>query len=208
VTAFVENPPLSGFFHAPGFLSLDEQKELLELARGIHEVAPLRLPTLTNGTPLKLTLTNCGALGWWADRLGYRYVERQPGSDEPWPPIPDRLLALSARALELVALPEMRIDNCLINRYREGGSLGMHVDRTEQDRRAPIISLSIGADAEFILQDANDQKHVSILRSGDLVVQSGRSRGWLHGIKRIMPTMPNLCRDGGRLNFTLRKVLP
>lgn len=202
----VETPPLSGFFHVPGFLSVAEQKELVELAREICADAPLRRPTLTNGTPLKLTLTNCGTLGWWADREGYRYIDRHPDTCKPWPAIPDAILNTAAWALRAVDLPQMRIDNCLINHYAEGESLGLHVDRTEQDKRSPIISLSVGADAEFILQDADERKHSFVIRSGDLVVQSGRSRGWLHGVKRIMPTLPNLCRDGGRINFTLRKV--
>ncbi len=201
-------PPHSGFFHVPGFLSAVEQAELLDIAREVCAEAPLRRPRLPNGTPLKLTLTNCGPWGWWADPDGgYRYIDRHPSTGKPWPLIPVELSALAVRALFDVGLPAMRIDNCLINHYGEGESLGMHIDRTEKDLRAPIISLSIGADAEFILQDSEGGKHVTIIGSGDLVVQSGRSRGWLHGIKRVLPTMPNLCRDGGRLNFTMRKVM-
>ena len=198
---------MNGFFHVPAFFQPPEQEALLEIARTVCAAAPLRRPTLTNGTPLKLTLTNCGPWGWWADKDGYRYVERHPTSGKAWPGIPGALLRLADRALESCGLEVMRVDNCLINHYAEGESLGMHIDRTEQDKRAPIVSLSIGADAEFILQDPDGAKTSYIIRSGDLVVQSGRSRGWLHGIKRIMPTMPNICKDGGRINFTLRKVL-
>lgn len=198
---------MSGFFHAPGFLSFAEQNELLEIARSVCADAPLRRPSLPSGQPLRLTLTNCGALGWWADRDGYRYVERHPTTGRKWPAIPQRLLDLAERALALVDLPLMRIDNCLINHYAEGESLGQHIDRTEEDKRAPIVSLSIGADARFLLEEPEGPKHRFDLRSGDLVVQSGRSRGWLHGIEKILPAMPNICRDGGRINFTLRKVL-
>lgn len=204
-----EYPPRTGFFHVPAFLSQQEQVDLLVLAREVCGDAPLRRPSLPNGQPLRLTLTNCGALGWWSDKDGgYRYIDRHPTTGKKWPAIPQPLLDLAAEALELVALPPMRVDNCLINRYAPGESLGMHVDKTEHDRAAPIISFSVGADAEFVLQDADDVKHPLALSSGDLAVQSGRSRGWLHGIKRIMPTLPNPCRDGGRINFTLRKVLP
>lgn len=206
VTA-VEFPPRSGFCHVPGFLSAVVQTELLDAARSICADAPLARPELPNGQPLRLTLTNCGALGWWSDgQGGYRYTERHPRTGKAWPPIPQCLLDLAESALATVGLPPMRIDNCLINHYAQDESLGLHVDRTEQDKTAPIISMSIGAEAEFILQDADGVKHSTILRSGDLAVQSGRSRGWLHGIKRVMPTMPNTCRDGGRINFTLRKV--
>lgn len=203
----VEYPSRSGFFHVPGFLSGIVQGELLEVARAICAEAPLARPALPNGQPLRLTLTNCGALGWWSDgQGGYRYTGTHPKTGRAWPRIPQCLLDLADSALATVGLPSMRVDNCLINHYTQDESLGMHIDRTEQDRAAPIISLSIGAEAEFVLQDDDGAKHSTVLRSGDLVMQSGRSRGWLHGIKRVMPTMPNPCRDGGRINFTLRKV--
>jgi alkylated DNA repair protein (DNA oxidative demethylase) len=208
----VESPPRSGFFHVPGFLTLDEQRELLELARGICEKAPLRRPTMKDGTPLKLRLTNAGDVGWFSDTVhGYHYAAVQPSGTRLWPSIPEKLLSLARSALQTVGLPPMRVDNCLINHYAADGSLGMHIDRTEQDKRAPIISLSVGADAEFVLEQPGyegerPRKHKFVLRSGDLVVQSGASRGWPHGINQIYPTLPNLCKDGGRINFTLRKV--
>lgn len=199
-----QSPPQSGFYHVPGFLSSEEQNELLDIARSICKIVPLQRPCLPNGTPMKLTLTNCGAFGWWSDRAGYRYIDKHPNGS-PFPPIPDKLIMHTERALDYCNLSRFEIQNCLINHYAQGESLGMHIDRTEQDKNAPIVSFSLGADAEFILNDG-EKNHSFFLRSGDLVIQSGPSRGWLHGIKRIMPTMPNVCRDGGRLNFTLRKV--
>ena len=205
--ALVEFPERSGFFRVKRFLDNDLQSELLDIAREVCAQAPLLRPALPNGQPMRLTLTSCGPLGWWSDvKGGYRYVESHPRTGKPWPAIPKRMLGLAEEALETVGLPLVRIDSCLINHYAEGESLGMHVDRTEQDRKAPIISLSIGAEAEFVLEDPDGNKTSHILSSGDLVVQSGRSRAWLHGIKRVMPTIPNICRDGGRINFTLRKV--
>lgn len=209
----VEYPPRSGFFHVPSFLSAEVQAALLDVARELCAKAPLRRPALPNGQPLRLTLTNCGEFGWWSDgNGGYRYTRTHPGTGEPWPAIPEQLLTLAQTALSLVGLPAMRFENCLINHYAPGESLGMHIDRTEHDKKAPIVSLSVGADAEFVLEHQDEhgggfmRKSSFVLRTGDLVVQSGRSRGYLHGIKRIMPTMPNPCRDGGRINFTLRKV--
>ncbi len=208
-----DHPRGSGFFHVPAFLSNETQLELIELARAHCFVAPLRRPALPNGQPLRLTLTNFGDLGWWSDgNGGYRYIERHPTTNEPWPVIPARLLDLAQSALSLADLPAQRFDNCLLNHYAQGESLGMHIDRSETDKQAPIVSLSIGADAEFVLEHPDSEgigfmrKTSFVLRSGDLVVQSGRSRGYLHGIKRIMPTLPNPCRDGGRINFTMRKV--
>jgi alkylated DNA repair protein (DNA oxidative demethylase) len=40
---------------------------------------------------------------------------------------------------------------CLINLYRKGEKLGMHKDTTEENKNAPIISISLGDSGIFIL---------------------------------------------------------
>lgn len=201
----------TGFYHVPGFLSADEQTALIDAARDICREAPLLRPRMViGGKPLdfKLTLTNAGPWGWWSDEKGFRYVDVHPETGKPFPAIPLFILDLGARALERCGLPPMSVENCLINHYAEGESLGPHVDKTEDDHEAPIISLSVGAEALFLLGGPNRQDPTKeyILRSGDLAIQSGPSRMWFHGIKKIYPTLGNPLRDGGRLNFTLRKV--
>ena len=201
----------TGLHHVPGFLTLAEQSALIEIARTICQEAPLLRPCMRiagRTLPFKLTLTNCGPWGWWSDERGFRYVDKHPKTGRPFPPIPDLLLELAEKALARCGLPPMRVDNCLINHYAEGESLGPHRDRTEDDMEAPIISLSVGAEALFQMggPNRNDPTTDHTLRSGDLLIQSGPSRGYFHGIKRICPTMDNPLRDGSRLNFTLRKV--
>ena len=198
-----------GLFHVPGFLSAGEITGLIEIARKICTEAPLRRPTMPDGTPLKLTLTNAGDFGWWSDsRGGYRYIMKHPTTGKPFPPIPAPVTMLAQRALARCGLDPMPIENCLINHYAPGESLGLHVDRTEDDKDAPIISFSIGADAEFAMggREREDRTEKFCLRSGDLVVQSGPSRKYYHGITKLFPTMGNPLKDGGRINFTLRKV--
>ena len=200
-----------GFHHISGFLLTEEISALIDAARAICQVAPLLRPRMVIGGKIidfKLTLTNAGPYGWWSDERGFRYIERHPITDMPFPPIPTFILEIGRRALERCELPPMMIENCLINHYAEGESLGQHQDKTEEDRDAPILSLSVGADALFLLggMDRKDKAKEYLLRSGDLAIQSGHSRRVFHGIKKIYPTIGNPLRDGGRLNFTLRKV--
>ncbi|MBI4020705.1 MAG: alpha-ketoglutarate-dependent dioxygenase AlkB [Candidatus Aenigmarchaeota archaeon] len=190
---------------------MNEIHALLDAARSICLEAPLLRPRMTIGGKVidfKLTLTNAGPLGWWSDERGFRYVDRHPVTEMPFPPIPEIILDIGKRALARCELPPMRIENCLINHYAEGESLGQHQDRTEEDLDAPILSLSVGADALFLLggMDRKNPTRKYLLRSGDLVIQSGPSRRAFHGIKQIYPTIGNPLRDRGRLNFTLRKV--
>jgi alkylated DNA repair protein (DNA oxidative demethylase) len=203
------SPKVEGLHHVPGFLGEGEIEGLTEFARKVCTEAPLRRPTMPDGTPLKLRLTNAGDFGWWSDSpLGYRYVMKHPTTGKAWPAIPAAIKMLAHRALAQCGLEPFEIENCLINHYAQGDSLGLHIDKTEDDKTAPIISLSIGADAEYLIggREREDKTESFCVRSGDLVVQSGPSRMYFHGVKRIFPTMGNPLKDGGRLNFTMRKV--
>lgn len=198
----------NGFFHLPGLMAPAEITEAIEAARKLAEIAPFVEPRMPNGGKFHLRLTNCGPFGWWADEKGYRYIERHPTTGRLFPPIPAFLLQICMRALDKCSLPRMHVDNLLINHYGPFGSLGMHVDRTEEIKTAPIVSLSVGADAVFVMGGQMRTGGTEyVLQSGDCCVQSGPSRHHYHGIKRILPTMGNPLKDGGRLNFTFRQVV-
>ena len=42
-------------------------------------------------------------------------------------------------------------DVALVNYYHEGDTLGGHRDDVEQDQTAPIVAISLGCDAIFLL---------------------------------------------------------
>ena len=42
-------------------------------------------------------------------------------------------------------------DSCLINRYEPGTRLSLHQDRNERDFSQPIVSVSLGLPAVFVL---------------------------------------------------------
>ncbi len=82
--------------HVPGYLSLDQQQELLaDIDKALKE-APLFQPTMPKtGKAFSVRMSNCGALGWVSDRDGgYRYQATHPVTGKPWPKIP--ALALEA----------------------------------------------------------------------------------------------------------------
>lgn len=198
-----------GLFHLPRFIDSAMCDAFIEAASAIRKAAPLATPTMPDGRPLHLRVTNAGAWGWWADRKGYRYVDKHPTTGQPWPAIPDTLTSVCWLALDACKLPIFRVDNMLINFYEEDGSLGLHVDRSEKDHEAPIVSVSVGSDALFLMggPDRRDKTEKIVLSSGDVLVQSGLSRGWFHGIDRLLPTLTSPLKRG-RLNFTFRKVMP
>ncbi len=46
---------------------------------------------------------------------------------------------------------------CLINRYRPGAQLSLHQDRSEKDMRYPVVTISIGLPAVFLLGGMTDR---------------------------------------------------
>lgn len=196
----------NGFYYLTGFLSSDGVAELIRIYENIVMEAPLVRPTMPNGTPFRLRLTNAG-VGWYSDRKGYRYTDTHPVTGKKWPAIDPQMLEFGRLALKAAGLPEVTFDNLLINYYDEDGSLGQHVDDSEQDRKHPIVSFSVGADATFLLggPDRSDKTKQYVLYSGDACIQAPPSRSWFHGIKEILPTMSNPIKRG-RLNFTLRRA--
>ena len=199
---------MPGFAHVPGALDRSAQTALLAEIRGVIEAAPLYRPAMPrSGKPLSVCMTNCGPLGWLTDREGgYRYTDRHPETGRPWPAMPPVLLELWTRYGGYPAPPEA----CLVNYYGQGARLGSHRDEDEQDKAAPVVSVSLGDDAVFHVGGLkrSDPKARMVLASGDIVVLGGAARLAYHGIDRIIAGTSDLLPEGGRFNLTLRRVTP
>jgi DNA oxidative demethylase len=191
----------------PGFLSFDQQRRLLAEVQGVLERAPLFSPAMPrSGSPYSVRMSNCGSHGWLSDRSGYRYTPIHPVTGAPWPEIPRSVLELWHTTTGLAYAPQA----CLINYYGPAAKLGLHRDQDEEARDAPILSISLGDTAMFRLGGPERKSPTRSLRlaSGDLVILSGPSRHWFHGVDRILPGTSQLLPDGGRFNLTLRRVTP
>jgi alkylated DNA repair protein (DNA oxidative demethylase) len=197
-----------GVRHLPDYLDRDAQEALVEDIRKVVQAAPLYIPAMPRtGKEMCVRMTNCGSLGWVTDKeRGYRYQPTHPGTGEPWPPIPDALLRLWQEVAFYPHPPEA----CLVNFYTDAAKMGLHQDRDELDLAAPVLSVSLGDDCLFrVGQTSRDGQTKSFrLRSGDLVVLGGEGRLAFHGVDRIYPATSTLLKNGGRINLTLRKVMP
>jgi alkylated DNA repair protein (DNA oxidative demethylase) len=196
---------LAGFRLMPGYLDRPGQEALLSALRVVVARAPFYTPRMPKtGKPMSVRMTNCGPLGWVTDERGYRYQSTHPETGEPWPPIPDILVKAWD---ELGGYPHPA-ESCLINYYGAVAKMGLHQDRDEEDFAAPVVSLSLGDTALFRIGGTNRGGPTRSLRlaSGDAVVLSGESRLAFHGVDRITPGSSRLLPEGGRINFTLRRV--
>jgi DNA oxidative demethylase len=201
----------SGVKLCRGLLDAAEQEKLACAIAAVIARAPLYTATMPrSGAPMSVRMTNCGDFGWYSDKeRGYRYEPRHPFTGEPWPPIPEMLLALWSRLAHYPAPPQA----CLVNVYDATARMGLHQDRDEMDFAAPVLSISLGADCRFRVGGTKRGGATTafVLSSGDALVLGGEARLCFHGVDKILPTLPaplppERLAGGARVNLTLRRV--
>jgi alkylated DNA repair protein (DNA oxidative demethylase) len=133
-------------------------------------------------------------------------------------PIPRSWIETARLACDLAvgacpSIPTLVPDICVANLYHASSKLSLHQDIvTRSSPKAPVISLSIGAPAEFIYKrkwKAKELKRVT-LRSGDALIFGAKSRGIIHGISHVhtsaTPARLAACMSApARLNLNFRQ---
>lgn len=81
-----------------------------------------------------------------------------------------------------------------MNYYHMDSTLSGHTDHSEKDLAQPLLSLSFGQSAIFLIGGTTKQTRPKalLLNSGDIVIMSGDSRLAYHGVPKILP----YCREG------------
>lgn len=204
---------------APARLELDAGVVLLrgfalpQVAALLHEVetvvaaAPLRRMSTPGGLAMSVAMTNCGNVGWVADRAGYRYAARDPLSGRPWPPLPAACDGLARAAATLAGFEGFAPDVCLVNEYLPGTRLSLHQDRDERDFAQPIVSVSLGMSASFVLGGLSRRESTRRLplHHGDVLVWGGPARLRFHGVLAVRGE-PHPLLGARRLNLTFRRA--
>jgi alkylated DNA repair protein (DNA oxidative demethylase) len=167
---------------------------------------PLYVPRMPkSGQPMRVRMTNFGALGWVTDKeRGYRYEATHPETGRAWPAMPRRVVELWDELSGYSAPPEA----CLVNLYEGDARMGLHVDSDEEAWDAPVLSISLGDAAIFRIGGTlrSDPTRSVRLASGDVCLLGGAARRAYHGVDRILPGTSRLLPKGGRINLTLRRV--
>jgi alkylated DNA repair protein (DNA oxidative demethylase) len=183
------------------------EDDLVPALREIIVQAPFRRMHTPGGHQMSVAMTNCGDFGWVTDRSGYRYDALDPLSGRAWPPMPPLFLQLAAGAAERADFAGFSPDVCLINRYEPGARMSLHQDRDERDFGAPIVSVSLGLSAVFLLggPKRSDKPQRYRLQHGDVVVWGGPSRLFFHGVAPLADGEHALL-GRQRVNLTFRKA--
>lgn len=160
--------------------------------------------------------------------LGYHYdwTARKYQKDLKSPFPPD--LAEFCRKLANHVSSDITAEAAIVNYYPCGTSMSGHLDDAELTMEEPIVSISIGCPAIFLIGGrTKDVKPTSIfVESGDVVVMSGESRYCYHGVPIVLSHYQgsdrffrNVGRESadyhvaryltqGRINMNVRRVLP
>lgn len=203
----VTSVPARGFYVIRGAHSARDIDLLLEQIRLLKLRYPFAQPTMRDGNPLSVRVTSWGDWGWWSDQLGFRYVAKHPKHGQGWPALPagwerypmaylylaawdaqQRVAGWTPAAWNLPHGPASwldEVDTALVNYYAPDASLGWHTDKSEQDLRSPILTMSIGAPARFEIK-LDGETHAVTLLSGDGCVMAGASRNAEHRIVKLL----------------------
>jgi alkylated DNA repair protein (DNA oxidative demethylase) len=201
-----------GAVHVPGWLSLEQQAQLVEACRmwGRGPV-PFRAAKLPGGHEMSVQ-TVC--LGWHWQPYKYSRVAEDAGGGRVIE-FPEWLAEWGRKALADAYGPAAESagaaynpDTALINFYDDTAKMGMHQDKDEKTD-LPVVSLSVGDDCLFRFGNTQTRTKPYTdlrLRSGDLFVFGGPSRFAYHGVPKIYPgTADPACGlASGRLNLTMR----
>lgn len=169
--------------------------------------SPFRQMETPGGFRMSVAMTNCGSAGWIADSRGYRYSEIDPLTGCPWPAMPDSFLDFARQVADEAGFPAFSPDVCLINRYAPGSKLSLHQDKDEINLRAPIVSLSLGLPAVFVLGGLkrNDAGLRRLLQHGDVLVFGGASRLRYHAVLPLKEG-EHPATGNCRINLTFRQA--
>lgn len=195
-----------GAFCFKGVIAQDAA-EILQAVKHVVAKARFRHLTTPGGRRMSVAMSNCGLQGWVSDHAGYRYQATDPITGQPWPDMPEVLLATARSLARRAGYDNFNPDVCLINRYRAGDRMGLHQDKDEGNVTAPIVSLSLGMPATFIwggLQRTGPTQRF-VLEHGDVVVWGGEDRLRFHGVAPLKAgehPLTGKCR----INITFRQT--
>ncbi|PAA87324.1 hypothetical protein BOX15_Mlig034475g2 [Macrostomum lignano] len=140
----------------------------------------------------KLRWTTLGAQYNWTARR-YRVP---PAADASWEPpqIPGCLADLAAQLCDLTGAWTGRryaAQAGIVNYYHPGHSMCFHLDTAEPYMAAPLVSLSVGLSAAYLLAGPDRLCPESLapipvlLGHGDVIVMTGQSRQFYHSVVRV-----------------------
>jgi len=155
-------------------------------------------------------------LRWVTLGLPYNWTTKEYDFEKDFSPINSKLQSFCSSFASSLGFSDFRAEAGIINFYQPDDSLTCHIDRSEKNMQSPLISVSFGRDAIFLLggEGREDKVDAMRVRSGDISILSGKSRKYFHGIPRILDSSVfraddpriNEFMQTTRINLNIRQV--
>ena len=181
----------AGAVHLPHWLTVDEQRALVEECRALVDGAvPAYVPTVRGGGKMHVRML-CLGRHWNGQRYAYEPT-RTDFDGLPAPALPEHFRALARTCAESAGMT-LDADLCILNFYDGDGRMGLHQDKDETPASIaaglPVVSISLGDTARFLFGGLKrrDPVQTLTLESGDAFVFGGAARLRYHGVSRTIP---------------------
>nr|CAH0113114.1 unnamed protein product [Daphnia galeata] len=128
---------------------------------------------------------------------------------------PSNLNLLSCIITQSIGFQSFKAEAAIVNYYALDSSIGGHTDHSEKNHVAPLISVSFGQTAIFLMggPDKSVKPTPLFIQNGDIVIMSTSTRLCYHAVPKIIPD-PEFSIEGRwslimskmRLNLNVRQV--
>ncbi|CAC5402500.1 ALKBH1 [Mytilus coruscus] len=126
--------------------------------------------------------------------LGYHYDwDNKKYYTDKHSEFPVDLSRLCKYIASVLGYPSYAPEAAIVNYYHMDSTLAGHTDHSELDHDAPLISISFGQDAIFLIGGLTKETkpEAIMLHSGDICIMSEQSRLVYHAVPRIMKAEMN-----------------
>jgi alkylated DNA repair protein (DNA oxidative demethylase) len=210
--------PRNDFIIVEDFFSAEQAASWLKLIlnlgedqeKGFHH--PLLKPNRFHKTP-RYPVKKFMCLGLYWNPEDYRYYETLPGKEVSPHPIPKELMDLTDEILHrFFESQPMNPQSIMVNFYTRDSSMGLHVDKDEEEKCAPIVGLNFGSSCRFKFEDEKNNLKDVIIPGNSIYVFGRSARLMRHGLgsiyaRTLAPGSEGLLKNKERLNLTIRQVL-
>lgn len=185
-------------------LGADEQ-------RGFHH--PNLKPNRFHSAP-KYPVKKFMCLGLYWSPLDYTYHHTIPERNVKPHPIPSSLRILALELLEkYFPYKYFSPEAVLVNFYTQNSSMGLHVDKDEEDHYAPVIGMNFGSTCRFFYESENGEVKDVLIPGNSIYIFGGQARLMRHGLgtiyaKTLSAGSEKFLISKERLNITIRQVFP
>ena len=149
--------------------------------------------------------------------MGYHHNwDTKEYSEKSKTEFPAELATLASEIAKALSWTNYNAEAAIVNYYPTSSTLNPHTDHSERNLSAPLVSISLGLSAVFLIggRTLAEPPTPILLRSGDVLVMAGESRMAYHALPKVLPTTWEGNSDGRvgeylsnhRININVRQV--